>query len=67
VIRITVNGQERTLEGPTTVEGLLALLGLQTRFVAVARNGEVVPRYAYATTPVQDGDVLEIVRPVGGG
>ena len=67
MIRITVNGQEHTLEGPTTVEGLLALLGLQTRFVAVARNGEVVPRDAYATTPGQDGDVVEIVRPVGGG
>lgn len=67
MIRIVVNGQERTLEGPTTVEGLLNLLGLQSRFVAVARNGEVVPRDAYATVPVQDGDVLEIVRPVGGG
>ena len=35
--------------------------------VAVARNDEIVPRATWATTPVADGDAIEIVRPVQGG
>ncbi|MXZ03291.1 MAG: sulfur carrier protein ThiS, partial [Chloroflexi bacterium] len=34
---------------------------------AVAHNGDVVPRDNYAEAIINDGDTLEIVRPVGGG
>jgi len=37
------------------------------RYVAVARNGDVVPREEWPKTSLQDGDVLEVVRMVGGG
>ncbi|HLB07422.1 MAG TPA: sulfur carrier protein ThiS, partial [Alphaproteobacteria bacterium] len=37
------------------------------RKIAVERNREIVPRSAYAQTPVQDGDRLEIVHFIGGG
>ena len=40
---------------------------LDRRGVAVARNRDVVPRNAYETTVLDDGDVLEVVRMVGGG
>jgi thiamine biosynthesis protein ThiS len=35
--------------------------------VAVERNRELVPRDRWATTPLSDGDKLEIVHFVGGG
>jgi hypothetical protein len=35
--------------------------------VAVARNGDVLPREEWPQTTLQDGDVLEVVRMVGGG
>jgi uncharacterized membrane protein YdcZ (DUF606 family) len=35
--------------------------------VAVARNGDVLPREQWPATTLQDGDVLEVVRMVGGG
>jgi len=35
--------------------------------VAVARNSEVVPRSQWATTPLADGDELELVTAVQGG
>lgn len=35
--------------------------------VAAAINGEFVPRSQYHTTPLTDGDLIDIVQPVGGG
>lgn len=65
--RITVNGEERTVEAGTTVATLIAGLGLGDRPVAVERNRNVVPRAEHATAELADGDELEIVTFVGGG
>jgi len=42
-------------------------MALEGKKVAVERNGEIVPRGAHGSTPVADGDRLEIVVAVGGG
>lgn len=67
MIALTVNGKRRELEGETDIVGFLSALEVDARGVAVARNGEVVPRDRYAEVRLRDGDVLEIVRMVGGG
>jgi sulfur carrier protein len=67
MIALTVNGKRRELEGETDLVGFLSTLEVDARGVAVARNGEVVPRDRYAEVRLRDGDVLEIVRMVGGG
>ena len=67
MIALTVNGKRRELEGETDLVGVLSALEVDARGVAVARNGEVVPRDRYAEVRLRDGDVLEIVRMVGGG
>lgn len=67
MIRLMVNGKERELPGPTGLVAFLESLGVNVQFVAVARNGEVLQREDYANVTLQDGDVLEVVRPVGGG
>jgi sulfur carrier protein len=46
---------------------LLHAFDVNPRLVAVAINGEVVPKDRYESTRVRDGDTLEIVRMVGGG
>lgn len=66
-MQISVNGEERRFEGVTDVAALVAKLGLDTRKVAVERNLEIVPRSAYAATPLADGDRIEIVTFIGGG
>ena len=64
--KIRVNGQFEALV--TTVSALLAAKNLEeARGVAVAVNNSVVPRSAWRTTLLSDGDVVEIVRAVGGG
>jgi thiamine biosynthesis protein ThiS len=66
-VTVTVNGEPRVLDGPITVAGLLAAIGLDGRKVAVERREEIVPRSAYATTWLVTGDSLEIVHFIGGG
>ena len=66
-IDVVINGQPRSVNAGTTITGLLELLGLGERRVAVERNREVVPRALHATTVLDSGDRLELVTFVGGG
>ncbi len=66
-VTLTLNGEIRAYDGPISVAGLLSVLGLETRKVAVERNEEIVPRSHYAETWLETGDALEIVHFIGGG
>ncbi|SBV98575.1 Thiazole synthase [uncultured Alphaproteobacteria bacterium] len=66
-MQISLNGELRTLDDGLDVASLLAKLELDPRKVAVERNLEIVPKSAYAATPVEDGDRFEIVHFIGGG
>jgi sulfur carrier protein len=66
-LRVTVNGEPHDLPEATTVRRLIEILDLAGGPVAVEKNGDVVPRAEHPTTPLADGDVLEIVHFVGGG
>jgi len=65
---IQVNGRSEPLAA-ATLEALLAEKEVDTgrRGIAVALNGAVVPRAAWADTPLQPGDSVEIVRARQGG
>jgi thiamine biosynthesis protein ThiS len=65
-VTVTLNGASRAIDGPVSVSGLLTLLGLDARKVAVERNEEIVPRSTYATIWLATGDQLEIVHFIGG-
>ena len=67
MIRLTLNGKERELPARTPLPELLEGLGVDRRLVAVAYNGDVVPRDRYAEVTIGDGDRVEVVRMVGGG
>ena len=66
-MRLTVNGEERAFQALPDVAALVAALGLDGRKVAVERNLEIVPRSAYGSTAIADGDRIEIVHFIGGG
>ena len=66
-INLVVNGKLCQLETAATVSEYIALIGFDGRYVAVARNGDVLAREAFPYTTLAEGDCLEIVRPVGGG
>ena len=66
---ITVNGEARAAPGGGTVAALLMEMGvpLDRRGVAVAVNGEVVPRDRWSSARLDEGDRVDLVRPVQGG
>ena len=66
-VKLTVNGKPRELAGPVSLLGFLESLGVNTQFVAVAYNGDVLDREQFPSITLKHGDELEVVRPVGGG
>jgi sulfur carrier protein len=65
---IRINGESEPLAA-ATVAVLLDEKAVDTglRGIAVALNGSVIPRAAWATTALQPGDSIEIVRARQGG
>jgi thiamine biosynthesis protein ThiS len=55
------------LDQPTGLLAYLETLGVSARAVAVEHNGVIVERSGYGEAQLNDGDVVEIVRMVGGG
>jgi sulfur carrier protein len=64
---ISVNGEPSTVAPGTTVAALLVELEAPDRGVAVAIDGEVVPRGAWGRTPIGDDARVEVVMAVQGG
>ena len=67
MINLLVNGKQRPIDDTVDLESYLNSFGLDLQHVAVGYNGEVLKREQYPEVTLQDGDILEIVRPVGGG
>ena len=67
-VELWVNGERRRVAA-ADVRALVAALGLDPagRGLAVARNGEIVPRAAWETTMLAPDDRIEIVGAVQGG
>ncbi len=66
-MRLTVNGESRTLPEQISVADLVGQLTGQRRGLAVAVNGDVVPRSAWGDNRLNDGDAVEVLTAVQGG
>lgn len=64
---IQVNGKPVEAAAGLTLSDYLAQSGYTLSFVAVEKDGVIVPRAQYADTVLCDGDKIEIVQFVGGG
>ena len=51
----------------TTVKSYLDEMGFVGNYVAVAINGNIIDRKSFPEICFSNNDVVEIVRPVGGG
>jgi thiamine biosynthesis protein ThiS len=66
-MRLRVNGKARELEVSVDLVSFLEGYGVNLEHVAVGYNGVVLEKDQFPKVQLQEGDVLEIVRPVGGG
>jgi sulfur carrier protein len=66
---VVLNGTPRDLPEGATVEAAVTATGAPAdgRGVAVALDGEVVPRGEWRQTPVREGQHVEVLHAVQGG
>ena len=65
---VRLNGRTETVPDGWLLADVLARLGVDDpRGVAVALDGEVVPRGSWATTRLREGQAVEVLRAVQGG
>ena len=68
-MNVVLNGERRELEEGATVRSVVSAAGApeEGRGVAVALDGEVVPRGRWDEVALRDGQHVEVVRAVQGG
>jgi sulfur carrier protein len=66
-IPVVLNGEPRRLPVGATVSDAVTALTRHARGVAVAVNGEVVPRAAWPAAALSPGDRVEVLTAVQGG
>ncbi len=66
-LQITVNGKAMSACAGARVADLVTELKLDPKLVAIEHNLAIVPRSAYGSTILADGDRIEIVGFIGGG
>ena len=67
MLNLSLNNEAKTLPEPMSLSAAQDHWEMCDGLFAAAVNGEFVPRSQYAETQVQDGDEIDIVKPVGGG
>ncbi len=66
-MKIYVNGEATRVPEGINMSGLIEMLELTGRRIAVEVNQELVPRSGFAEQPLQEADQVEIIHAVGGG
>lgn len=66
-VTISVNGERRQIEPGTALGTLVQALTAAPSGVAAALNETVVPRAQWSSTPLSEGDRVEVLTAVQGG
>ena len=66
-LTIKTNGENRQIESGSSLLNLLEALDLDPQTLVVELNRTIVRRTAFADTPLNNGDEVELVHFVGGG
>jgi sulfur carrier protein len=66
-VRMMINGRNENVAEGMTAKEYLDKHGYDASKTAILLNGKIVPRAEFGSTPLSDGDSMEIVSFVGGG
>lgn len=67
-MNVEINGKPTELADGASVCDAAAAVGVEPgRGVAIALDGEVIPRAALERTPLREGQRVEVVTAIGGG
>ena len=63
---VMINGEEKEIAGKNLLE-YLKENGFNPEHLVVERNFEIIPKEQFGGVTIQDEDVIEVLRFVGGG
>lgn len=66
-MKIILNGIETELEKPVSLNHLIDMYDMKRETVVVEVNGGLPDKSEYDSTLTKEGDVIELIRFVGGG
>jgi sulfur carrier protein len=66
-MQVWINGEQRELDASATLFDALRAMGAPSSGIAVAVDGEVVPRDGWPTRQLTDGSRVEVLTAVQGG
>ncbi len=66
-MNLIINGKDKIVSENLSVETLLKELSVNPKTVVVERNGEILNKESYPEIQLLEGDVIEIIRFMGGG
>ena len=66
-MKVVVNGNQQAVPDGATVADVVRVVTSVARGVAVAVNGEVVPRAGWRGAALRDGDQVEVLTAAQGG
>lgn len=67
MLKLSLNGEIIALPESQSLSVLLEQQGYQSQKIAVAINGEFVPRSQYDSTLMAESDEVDVIQAVGGG
>ena len=67
MIKFILNGKIFELENDMSVYDFLAQNGYELKFIALERDGEILPKKLWRERFMSEGNAYEIVTLVGGG
>jgi sulfur carrier protein len=67
MFKVSVNNQLLDIENDTTLSELIVIAGFADQMVAIAIDGEFVPKHQYQHTVLTSNTNIDIVKPIGGG
>lgn len=66
-MQVTLNGEPAELADGLSVADLVTMVTDRTSGIAVARNGDVVPRSAWSSVELDPDDRVDVLTAVQGG
>jgi len=63
---VKINGESLDMAGKTLTE-YLSTTSYDCKRIAIEKNGEIIPKAAYESVVLEEGDTVEVVSFVGGG
>lgn len=66
-MQLTINGEPRDVPDGLNLRALIEHLGIKPELVAAQHNERIVGRDAQTSVTLAEGDIVELIRIVGGG